>query len=135
MSNLPILPPGSPGMCASAERWLARAEQARRIARVLGPADAEVAEAYAIECEVQALRKNEQGEVVKLQLGGTATHGNSGGPVVTTAGEVVGVLSELARELEGVQRDLQHAAGISYAIPSRFIEALSQQMPSGSASP
>jgi hypothetical protein len=38
-------------------RWLARAEQARRIARILSSTDAEIAEAYAIECEVQALRQ------------------------------------------------------------------------------
>jgi hypothetical protein len=40
-----------------AGRWLARAEQARRVARLLAPSDADIAEAYAIECEVHALRR------------------------------------------------------------------------------
>ena len=35
--------------------WLARAEQARRIAAALPKADADVAEAYARECEARAM--------------------------------------------------------------------------------
>jgi hypothetical protein len=56
MSTAPILLDLDVGAKSSAKRWLARAEQARRIARMLSPPDAGVAEAYAIECEVQALR-------------------------------------------------------------------------------
>ena len=56
MSIAPILLDPDAGTESPARRWLARAEQARRIARMLSPADAGVAEAYAIECEVQALR-------------------------------------------------------------------------------
>lgn len=57
MSTDPILFDSDAAIHAPSERWLARAEQARRIARILSPADAQIAEAYAIECEVQALRK------------------------------------------------------------------------------
>ncbi len=74
--------------------------------------------------EVEALRRNNSGQVLKLQLGGTVTHGNSGGPVINSTGHVVGVAAELARTREGMERDPQHAAGISYAIPSRAIKAL-----------
>jgi hypothetical protein len=56
MSSAPILSRTSAGTDSPAERWLARAEQARRVARILAPPDADIAEAYAIECEVQALR-------------------------------------------------------------------------------
>jgi len=48
-----------------------------------------------------------------LQLGGTVTHGNSGGPVVNNKGEVVGVIS---RGAEGT--------GMSYAIPNAFVKPL-----------
>lgn len=56
MSTAPILSPIYAATIPTAERWVARAEQARRIASFLAAADADVAEAYAIECEVQALR-------------------------------------------------------------------------------
>lgn len=57
MLRAAILLPTDPGGADSpAGRWLARAEQARRVARLLAPSDADIAEAYAIECEVQALR-------------------------------------------------------------------------------
>ena len=55
MLSAPILSPIAVGT-EPCGRWLARAEQARRIARLLSPPDADIAEAYAIECEVQALR-------------------------------------------------------------------------------
>jgi len=57
MSTRPILSPRDVGPDGPAWRWLARAEQARRVARFLSPGDAEIAEAYAIECEVNALRQ------------------------------------------------------------------------------
>lgn len=48
-----------------------------------------------------------------LQLGGTITHGNSGGPILNARGEVVGVVS---RGAEGT--------GMSYAIPTVFVKGL-----------
>ena len=50
-----------------------------------------------------------------LQLGGTITTGNSGGPILNARGEVVGVVS---RGAEGT--------GMSYAIPTVFVKALLQ---------
>jgi len=50
-----------------------------------------------------------------LQLGGSITHGNSGGPILNARGEVVGVVS---RGPEGT--------GMSYAIPTVFVKALLQ---------
>lgn len=50
-----------------------------------------------------------------LQLGGTITHGNSGGPILSARGEVVGVVSR-GPEAEGT--------GMSYAIPTVFVKAL-----------
>jgi|GEM_PF-5939148 len=55
----------------------------------------------------------EQNAVTVMQLGGTVTEGNSGGPVVNNKGEVVGVIS---RGISGT--------GISYAIPSGFVKSL-----------
>lgn len=57
MNSMPILPGVDIGPDGPAWRWVARAEQARRVAGLLSPADAEIAEAYAIECEVKALRQ------------------------------------------------------------------------------
>ncbi len=48
-----------------------------------------------------------------LQLGSTVTHGNSGGPVLSAAGEVVGVISSGAEN-----------TGISYAIPTIWVKRL-----------
>ena len=62
---------------------------------------------------VQRSRVNGPDAVTVLQLGGTVTHGNSGGPVVNARGEVVGVVS---RGAEGT--------GMSYAIPTAFLRAL-----------
>jgi len=56
MSSRSILSCADRGPDGPAWRWLARAEQARRVARLLSPGDAAIAEAYAIECEVNALR-------------------------------------------------------------------------------
>ena len=41
---------------ASYRTWLARAERARRIAATLSADDAKIVEAYARECEAQAVR-------------------------------------------------------------------------------
>ena len=65
---------------------------------------------------VERLQKsivNGQSAVTVMQLGGTVTHGNSGGPVVNDRGEVVGVIS---RGADGT--------GMSYAIPGVFVKSL-----------
>jgi predicted Zn finger-like uncharacterized protein len=41
--------------------------------------------------EVTSFRKNKEGRLDKIQVEGGMTHGNSGGPVVDSAGDVVGV--------------------------------------------
>ncbi len=41
--------------------WLARAAQARRIAGMLSPSNARLAEAYAAECDYQARRPSTEG--------------------------------------------------------------------------
>lgn len=62
---------------------------------------------------VERLQKRGDGEVSVIQLGGSVTHGNSGGPVVNNRGEVVGVISS------GVE-----GTGMSYAIPMVWVKAL-----------
>jgi S1-C subfamily serine protease len=76
---------------------------------------------------VEALRKDDSGALSRIQLGGTVTHGNSGGPVVDHEGRVVGVVREAARTPEGVQHDPQQAAGISYAIPVTRLSVMLDQ--------
>ena len=56
MPNASILSCADAGPDRAAWRWLARAEQARRVAGLLSPPDADIAESYAVECEVRALR-------------------------------------------------------------------------------
>jgi hypothetical protein len=46
--------------------WLARAEQARRIARMLAGHDAALAEAYAQECEARAVHFADRGKAQPL---------------------------------------------------------------------
>ena len=62
---------------------------------------------------VERLQSDTGGAVSVIQLGGSVTHGNSGGPVVNNRGEVVGVISS------GVE-----GTGMSYAIPMKWVSAL-----------
>jgi putative serine protease PepD len=72
---------------------------------------------------VESLRRNDLGKLVYLQMGGTVTHGNSGGPVVNGAGQVIGVVQR-GPEVSAGQRqaDPMTGAGISYAIPTELIK-------------
>lgn len=65
---------------------------------------------------VERLQRDGQNHATVLQMGGSATHGNSGGPVINAQGEVVGVLQSGAGE----------GASITYAIPSDNIKELLQ---------
>lgn len=62
---------------------------------------------------IQRGQVNGQDAAKVLQLGSTVTHGNSGGPVLNAAGEVVGVISSGAEN-----------TGISYAIPTVWLKHL-----------
>jgi hypothetical protein len=54
MGELAILNQRARKPFVASEVWLRRAEQARRIARMLAVADATILDAYAIECEAEA---------------------------------------------------------------------------------
>ena len=51
-----ILLRGDHDVAVTYQMWLARAARARHIAGLLAPKDAEIVEAYARECEIQARR-------------------------------------------------------------------------------
>ncbi len=65
---------------------------------------------------VERLQRDAQNRATMLQMGGSATHGNSGGPVINAKGEVVGVLVAGASD----------SGSITYAIPSDNITELLQ---------
>lgn len=60
MGDLAILFQGTSEPTATPDRWLRRAARARSIAMMLSRKDADVAEAYATECEAAAMRLIEQ---------------------------------------------------------------------------
>jgi S1-C subfamily serine protease len=62
---------------------------------------------------VTALRKSASGEIVKVQVNGGMQPGNSGGPVITAAGDVVGVS---VSGIIGTQ--------INFAVPGEFVHAV-----------
>ena len=62
---------------------------------------------------VERLQRGRNEAVNVLQLGGTVTHGNSGGPVLNNRGEVVGVVALGAEN-----------TGMSFAIPIGFVQQL-----------
>jgi hypothetical protein len=51
-----ILLPGANDLMVDYQSWLARAARARNIAGLLAPNDAEIVDAYARECEIEARR-------------------------------------------------------------------------------
>jgi S1-C subfamily serine protease len=72
---------------------------------------------------VESLRRNDLGKLRYLQMGGTVTHGNSGGPVINGSGEVIGVVRRGPEVSEGMrQMDPTTGAGISYSIPTELIK-------------
>jgi hypothetical protein len=56
MAQTAILFPRAVKSASPVGAWLARAEQARRVAAMLSPQDAAIVEAYAAECEAEATR-------------------------------------------------------------------------------
>ena len=62
---------------------------------------------------VSSLRKGPGGEVVKVQVNGGMHHGNSGGPVVNTSGEVVGVAVSIIE-----------ATTLNFAVPGESVHAV-----------
>lgn len=61
--------------------WWARAAQARRIAGMLSPRDAQLAEAYAVECEDQA-----RGALAGIRFGRSAVRSSVGNPIPNSVG-------------------------------------------------
>jgi S1-C subfamily serine protease len=63
---------------------------------------------------VSSLRKGADGGVVKVQVNGGMQPGNSGGPVVNTSGEVVGVAVSIIQ-----------ATQINFAVPGEYVHIVS----------
>ena len=70
------------------------------------------------------IRRLQEGAIPVFQLDATSYPGNSGSPVYDPAsGEVVGVLNMVF--VKGTKENaLTNPSGISYAIPSKYLEAL-----------
>lgn len=134
--NIRLAPPSSSGSGFEDDLALLQLEAAYSPALVVGSSEAlnETEEVYAVgfplgvgtltldgtlpsasikATRVERLQIGTGGTVSVIQLGGSVTHGNSGGPVVNVRGEVVGVV---AAGVEGT--------GMSYAIPMTFVNAL-----------
>jgi S1-C subfamily serine protease len=65
------------------------------------------------ETQVSSLRKDSAGKLERIQVKGGMEHGNSGGPVVNTAGDVIGVS---VSKVEGTE--------INFAIPGERVREL-----------
>jgi hypothetical protein len=63
--------------------WWARAAQARRVAGMLSPRDAQLAEAYALECEEQA-----RGTSSAVRFARSALAASVGNPIPNSVGRV-----------------------------------------------
>lgn len=66
------------------------------------------------EHSVERLQRDSENQATVLQMGGSATHGNSGSPVINSQGEVVGVLEGGPGEGESIK----------YAVPSSYIKRM-----------
>ena len=78
------------------------------------------------EAKMQAIRYRAN-ELIYVQFGGSATHGNSGGPIVDKKGRVVGVVDRSARP-NGEVTDPTQGVGIFYAVPTHYIQDLAVEV-------
>lgn len=74
--------------------------------------------------QVQKICRNDLDQINQIQFGGTVTHGNSGGPIIDAAGNVVGVVDREGRDPTQPLIDPQTAAGISIAVSSNLVKSL-----------
>ncbi len=66
---------------------------------------------------VGAVRRDDNGNISKLQTQGGAYHGNSGGPIVDPDGNVRGVL-------QGAPDDDAFGSAVNYAVPTEYVTGL-----------
>lgn len=70
------------------------------------------------ETKVQAIRRDDDGNMYSVQVSGGIVHGNSGGPITDLDGNVVGVAVR-------VDLDREHRfTGIAYGVPTEFVTGL-----------
>ena len=96
-------------------------------AMVSSIADMTLPKAAARQLNEAAIRSLRGGSFSIFQLDGTAYPGNSGGPLFDPqTGDVLGVINMVL--IKGVRESaLTHPSGISYAIPSTFVQQLMQR--------
>ncbi len=70
------------------------------------------------ETKVQALRKDAFGDLFSVQVQGGIVHGNSGGPICDTEGEVVAVAVRVDLDNEG------RFTNIAYGVPTEYVRGL-----------
>ncbi len=70
---------------------------------------------------------------IKMLLSLVANHGNSGGPIFSSEGEVVGILEGALPSVSGEPDPAKAVSGLAVAIPAKFAEDLTKQFIAQSA--
>jgi putative serine protease PepD len=87
----------------------------------------------AVDREIQSPNGSQITGVV--QTDAALNPGNSGGPLINSEGEVIGVNSQIASDQASEQRSQPGSTGVGFAIPSAMIAEAVQKIRSGSGVP
>ena len=68
-----------------------------------------------------------------LQTDAAINHGNSGGPLIDTSGEVIGINVQIATDNDGSSSSGSSNAGVGFAVPSNTVKSVADDLIAGKA--